>query len=196
MGDGREYELPRLPRPARVHVWQVPEGYRANGLFVSVATYGQPKEIPACAPADTAFLGVLDLEPCESAALEAAKQDKVQALYVVRRARIYQDAAPYTFPGDTEPDGVQMRDEMDRQNLQDLFIEAQIHIVNGEPDKEMFFMAKSNEQKTFTALQCVEMCRTLLQQGKVVYQQSWAIKDQIKAAATQEDLDAIDIENW
>ena len=73
MDDGREYALPRLPRPAKVHVWQVPEEYRVNGLFVSVQQPGDMQEMPACSSSDADFLGTLELEADSAAALDLVK---------------------------------------------------------------------------------------------------------------------------
>ncbi|MDY0164507.1 hypothetical protein [Desulfobotulus sp.] len=80
MDDDREYELPRLPRPARVHVWQVPENYRTSGLFVSVQQPGDMQEQPACSPFDAIFLGTLDLDADDTAALEHVKSEWLQRI--------------------------------------------------------------------------------------------------------------------
>ena len=117
----------------------------------------------------------------------------VQSVYAIRQAKIYQESIPYIFPGDTEYDGIQFRDEIDRQNIQDIGHVAQFHINEGEPDFPMFFMAKSNTLKTFTATQAQEMCALLKLRGDVIYQRSWELKHQIESSKTLEDLYVIDI---
>ena len=125
--------------------------------------------------------------------VQEEQQRIIQSVYAIRQAKIYQESIPYIFPGDTEPDGIQFRDEIDRQNIQDIGHVAQFHINNSEPDFPMFFMARSNTLKTFTATQALEMCALLKLRGDVIYQLSWELKQQIEAAQTLEDLYNINI---
>ena len=125
--------------------------------------------------------------------IEDEKEAIIQDVYAIRQAKIYQESIPYIFPGDTDPDGIQFRDEIDRQNIQDIGHVAQFHINNNEPDFPMFFMARSNTLKTFTATQALEMCALLKLRGDVIYQRSWELKQQIEAVQTLEELYNINI---
>ena len=102
----------------------------------------------------------------------------------IRYSKIYQDSIPYTFPGDSEPDGVQMRNEVDRQNIQDLVIDASLR----DPADPMVFMPTSNTLKTLTARDIVDMGKYLKARGDQIVAYSWTLKSQIKAAQTIEDL--------
>lgn len=193
LDDGTTYNLPKLPNDTIVNVWKVPEEYRANQLFVSVTEANKPKEFPACNPDSIEFLGELPLPSHEEAILKEAQLNKIQEVYAIRNNKIYQDSVPYTFPGDTEPDGVQFRNENDRQNLQDIGLVAQTHINNGNTNAQMFFMAKSNILKILTPTQALEMCKTLKERGDSIYQRSWALKVAIQGTTSLEDIYNIDI---
>jgi hypothetical protein len=111
----------------------------------------------------------------------------------IRYSKIYMDSIPYTFPGDTEPDGIQMRDETDRQNIQDFVIDA----ANKDPETTMYWMPVSNNVKAMTAAQAVVMGQTLKARGDAIMSYSWTLKGQVDAAETYDDLQAIDInEGW
>lgn len=95
----------------------------------------------------------------------------------IRYSKIYMESIPYTFPGDTEPDGIQMRDETDRQNIQDFVIDA----ANKAPESEMVWMPVSNTPKTMTAAQAVQMGRYLKARGDQIMAYSWQLKAQVDA---------------
>jgi hypothetical protein len=124
-----------------------------------------------------------------------AARDKKQMLKdkinEIRYSKIYMDSIPYTFPGDTEPDGIQMRDETDRQNIQDFVIDA----ANKDPEAVMYWMPVSNSVKTLTAAQAIEMGQYLKARGDAIMAYSWQLKGQVDAAGTYEELQAIDIES-
>jgi hypothetical protein len=121
--------------------------------------------------------------------LEAEKADKRAKINTIRYSKIYMDSIPYTFPGDTEPDGIQMRNETDRQNIQDFVIDA----VNKDPEAVMHWMPVSNSVKAMTASQAVQMGQYLKDRGDQIMAYSWQLKGQVGAAETYEDLQAIDI---
>lgn len=50
-------ELQPVAVDALARVWSVPTEYRESGLFVAIATPGQPEEIPACETAAAQLLG-------------------------------------------------------------------------------------------------------------------------------------------
>jgi hypothetical protein len=108
----------------------------------------------------------------------------------IRYSKIYSEVIPYTFPGDTEPDGIQMRDETDRQNIQDFVIDA----ANKDPDTIMYWMPVSNSVKAMKASEAVVMGQTLKNRGDGIMSHSWTLKAQVDAATTQAELSAIDIE--
>jgi hypothetical protein len=122
--------------------------------------------------------------------LAEAKATKKAEINTVRYSKIYMDSIPYTFPGDTEPDGIQMRDETDRQNIQDFVIDA----ANKDPDTVMYWMPVSNSVKAMKASEAVIMGQTLKARGDTIMSHSWNLKGQVDVAATIDDLNLIDIE--
>ena len=75
--DGHTEELPRLPIPGVVRVWEVPTEYRESGYFVSVQTAGKPVELPACAANEMQFVGEAPLAPDDDAALAQVKKEQI-----------------------------------------------------------------------------------------------------------------------
>jgi hypothetical protein len=124
------------------------------------------------------------------AELEQFKIQKKADINTVRYSKIYMDSIPYTFPGDTEPDGIQMRDETDRQNIQDFITDA----TTSDPATEMTWMPVSNKPKTMTAEQAIAMGKALKARGDAIMAYSWQLKELVGAAETYEELQAIDIE--
>jgi len=121
------------------------------------------------------------------------KTEKATQINTIRYSKIYMESIPYTFPGDTEPDGIQMRDETDRQNIQDFVIDA----ANKDPGETMYWMPVSNNVKAMTAAQAVEMGQYLKNRGDQIMAYSWQLKAQVSAAETIEVLNAINIqEGW
>ncbi|MFC0708836.1 hypothetical protein ACFSVK_19350 [Azorhizophilus paspali] len=76
LGDYSE-DLPRLAKPARVHIWSVPPEYRASGYFVSVQAAGQPLELPACDANDAKPLATLELPADAGANIDAARAERL-----------------------------------------------------------------------------------------------------------------------
>jgi hypothetical protein len=86
-----------------------------------------------------------------------------------------------------------MRDETDRQNIQDFVTDATIKA----PETIMHWMPVSNNLKTMTAAQAVEMGQYIKARGDQIMAYSWQLKAQINDAETFEALDAINIqEGW
>ena len=127
--------------------------------------------------------------------LVVAARDKKQMLKnkinEMRYSKIYSETIPYTFPGDTEPDGIQMRDETDRQNIQDIVIDA----ANKDPGATIYWMPVSNNLKTLTAAEAVSVGLALKARGDAIMLHSWTLKEQVNAATTQAELAAINIED-
>jgi hypothetical protein len=103
------------------------------------------------------------------------------------RAARFWGEIPYTFPGDDQPDAIQFRDDQDRQNIQDTVIEAQARIASGD-DTPIHFMPVSNQLKTLTPQQAVDMGLHLKHRGEAVYQTAWVHKATLRAMA---DIDAV-----
>jgi len=121
------------------------------------------------------------------------KAKKIQLVEEIRYLKIYQKSIPYTFPGDADPDGIQMRDEVDRQNIQDLVIDAMLL----DPTDTVHFMPVSNALKTMTALQMIQMGQYLKTRGDQVVSRAWTLKGQIRSAENSEDLENINInDGW
>lgn len=110
----------------------------------------------------------------------------------IRYSKIYQESVPYTFPGDTEPDGIQMRDERDRQNVQDHILESFVLFSEGST-KTLTFMPVSNNPKTVTPAQGIAMGKFLKARGNRIMEHSWLLKQQIRAAQSLDDIKLIDI---
>jgi hypothetical protein len=121
--------------------------------------------------------------------LNTLKNNKIRLVNVERYARIYMESIPYTFPGDDTPDGVQMRDEIDRQNIQDFVIDAQMR----DSEDTMYFMPVSNNVKIMTPEQAMSMGSYLKNRGDQIMGYSWVLKSQIANVETEEDLNNIDI---
>lgn len=73
-------QLPRLSAQAAVEVWSVPTDYRESGYFVSTNIPGEPRELPACAPADSTHIATLTLEPHTDALADEARLERLQQL--------------------------------------------------------------------------------------------------------------------
>jgi len=126
--------------------------------------------------------------------LAKTKELKILEISNIRNSKIYNDSISYTFPGDTEPDGIQMRNELDRQNIQDVCSMATMLIMSGTPDKTLNFMPYSNIVKTLTATQVQDMCIFLKTRGDNIMTHSWSLKTQIRNATIISEINLIDLE--
>lgn len=125
--------------------------------------------------------------------INEAKTNIRRMVNEIRYSKIYQESIPYTFPGDTEPDGIQMRNEVDRQNIQDVIVDATIK----NADDVMYFMPVSNNLKTMTAAEVITMGLFLKTRGDAITSYSWQLKQQIDAIDNLQDLSDLDIGiNW
>ncbi|MCK7581853.1 MAG: DUF4376 domain-containing protein [Chromatiales bacterium] len=100
-------DLPRLPVDTRVHVWSVPDDYRADGLFIAVQHPGDPEDVPACDPRAYRRLGALDYPADPDAVLDALKGELCAQINAERDRRLAGgvDQAGHRF--DTDPKSVQ-----------------------------------------------------------------------------------------
>ena len=117
-------------------------------------------------------------------ALVGIKAQKSDQINTIRYQKIYQANIAYLFPGDTEPDGIQMRNEVDRQNIQDLVIDASTN----DTEAPMAFMSTSNTLKYMTSAQLVAMGKYLKGRGDQIVGYAWALKAQVTAAQTIDEL--------
>lgn len=170
--------LPEVDSDCHVHVFSVPSEYRENNIFYSIQMDGKPQEIPACSEFE--YLGMYSLPATESAQVESSKQSLKKEVNEIRDKLVYCESIEYPFPDGTI-DHIQIRDEKDRNNIQELFQVAKFHIAEGQPDFPMWFMPKSNNKKTMTAYQVYEMCLCLEIRKDFIFQKSWDLKSNIDA---------------
>ena len=121
--------------------------------------------------------------------LSKEKKALTDKINVIRYSKIYMESIPYLFPGDTEPDGVQMRNDIDRQNIQDVVTDA----ILRDPGDIMYFMPTSNNLKTMTAQQIKDMGQFVKGRGDGIVGYAWGLKGQVNGATTIEELNSIDI---
>lgn len=111
---------------------------------------------------DTTVSGVLreltleQYNEIKSTELDKQKRMKKNQIESLRYQKIYTTFS-YTFPGDSEPDGVQVRNEVDRQNLQDFHANC----MKLDPATTVNFMPESNNLKTMTAAEGVAMAGSI-----------------------------------
>lgn len=192
--------IPATQAPMR-HGPKVPD---VAGLVFGFALESQyPTEAPTFygtvpEDADTNKPGVLatltedEYQQAYQAELDARKKIARRQVDAVRDTHLFRDI-PYTFPGDEESDAIQLRDERDRQNIQDNMIGAS----NREPDALMHFMPLSNQVKAMTATQMLDMGAALKARGDAIYAAAWQKKAEVDAAETFDELKSIDLQaDW
>lgn len=90
----------------------------------------------------------------------------------------------YTFPGDVDPDGIQMRHETDWQNIQGFTLSA---VLSG-PDEVLNFMPSSNNLKQMTPNQVADMSRFIEQRNMAIRNRVWYYKSQLKNLQTLNEI--------
>jgi hypothetical protein len=123
--------------------------------------------------------------------LEDAKAKKILAINALREQKIYSDIA-YEFPDG--PGVIQLRNNQDVRNIQSLVSGAQMQIIAGNPDAPMVFRDADDNTRQLTATQIAQMGAYVLDRGQAVYTASWELKDQVNAASSFEELEAINID--
>lgn len=96
----------------------------------------------------------------------------------------------YEFPGG-ELDIVQLRDERDRTNITALVTNALILQGQGVTDPVLVFRAQSNTSYQMTPAQIIAMGAAVGVFGSQMYQTGWGLKEQVDAATTAEQIEAI-----
>ena len=87
-------------------------------------------------------------------------------------------------------DAVQLRDERDRQNIQDNAIDS----LGSDPEDIKVFMSQNNVAKYLTSTQMFQMAKFLKSRGDNVYTAAWQKKNEIEMCTTYEELKNIDFE--
>ena len=192
--------IPVTQAPAR-HGPAFPAVEGLSFLFAEESMYptSTPKFYGSCPDgSNTSIPGVLEtmddatLELRRAEELERRKHNLRRQIDAIRDTHLFRNI-PYTFPGDTEPDAIQLRDERDRQNIQDNMIDAK----NKAPGETMHFMPLSNQVKTLTAAQMLDMGAFLKNRGDTIYTAAWTKKGQVNAAETFDALKALDLQaDW
>ncbi len=189
--------IPATDAPMR-HGPKMPE---VEGLVFSFAEESKyptpaPTMYGTCpADADTSKPGVQavltedEYQQALQAELDARKAKDRKQVDAIRDRHLFKNI-PYTFPGDTEPDAIQLRDERDRQNIQDNMIDAQ----SKDPDAVMYFMPLSNQVKALTATQMLDMGAFLKSRGDAIYGAAWQKKGEVDAAGTFDELRNVDLQ--
>ncbi|MBY5942299.1 DUF4376 domain-containing protein [Halomonas sp. DP5N14-9] len=134
-------------------------------------------------------MGAVNWVPAPTAEelLEEAKQRKIAEIEQWRVEAV--DAGmPYEFEGVQEV--VQTRAE-DRENLMGLEGEANHLIEAGVTDAVMTLRVQSNNEYLLTPAEMVAVARAAFKHKADQYPISWALKEQARNAASQEELDAI-----
>ena len=193
--------IPVTQAPAR-HGPAFPAVEGLSFLFAEESMYptSTPKFYGSCPDgSNTNIPGVLEtmddatLELRRAEELERRKHNLRRQIDAIRDTHLFRDSIPYTFPGDTEPDGVQLRDERDRQNLQDNHGKALKLLYEQDTTTLIPFMPVSNSAKMMTAPQMAEMCDYLKVRGDNIYTAAWTKKGEVGAADTLEELRAVDL---
>lgn len=116
------------------------------------------------------------------------KRQVVDRIDEILHNKIYAGIIPYTFPGDTDPDGIQMQNEADRMNIQEFIIGGLL----GTADT-FSFMPASNIKKTMSAEQVISMGKFLNARWSRLMDHSWTLKTAVAEAETAAEIQAIDI---
>lgn len=105
----------------------------------------------------------------------------------IRDSKIFCGDIPYVFPGDIEPDHIQMRHESDRQNLRG-FIQGAIASIGGDT---LYFRPSSNNLKAMTREDVLDMSRFLEQRDTAIRNRTWQFKDLLSEAETLNEVAAL-----
>lgn len=132
---------------------------------------------------------VRDFTPEElSQQLADAKKEKRQEINRARDAA-FEAGLPYDIAG--EPDVVQTRVQ-DKINLLGLRIEAREQKAAGVTQAAMPFRGLNNIERMLTPEQMIDLTNAALGHIQAIYQHSWQRKDAASAAASLEEVAAVD----
>lgn len=176
------YSLPSLPVDAVVRAWIVPEDYRQDGVFISVTPQGGIEEVPACSGAR--LIGEAELEADAAAKLADAKTE-LRARINAERDR--QETLPFTYLGKRFD-----ADERSVSRIMGAVQAAQAALAAGAPFSVDWACA-DNTTLTLDAQQMLALQVALAQRVRAVHMHARALKADVDAAASLDDLAAIDI---
>lgn len=180
--DGVSYPIPPLPVPAKVKVWAVPEDYRSGGVFIAVTPYGEPEEYPACA--SPVLIGEVEIDPDREAVLDAAKKEMRRR---VNAERDLQEVMPFGYLGKRFD-----ADERSVSRIMGAVQAAQAALAAGVPFS-VDWVCADNTVVTLDAQQMIALPAALAQRVYAVHMHGRVLKAQVEAAASLDDLAAIDI---
>jgi len=124
--------------------------------------------------------------------LQSLKNDLYRAIDKERDRHIFADIT-YNFPDTNDPekfypDIIDLRDERDRQNIQDLCISALHDIINNQPNNICCFMPKSNQLKLLTATQMADLGDYVKNRGEAIYGDAWYHKMVVASLNSEKEL--------
>lgn len=179
---GQRYDLPALPVKAKVSAWEVPEDYRSSGVFIAVTPQGGVEEVPACA--SPALIGEIEIDPDHDAVLDAAKKEMRRR---INAERDLQEVKPFSYLGKRFD-----ADERSVTRIMGAVQAAQAALAAGAPFS-VDWVCADNTIVTLDAQQVIALPEALTQRVYAVHMHARALKADVDAAASLDDLAAIDI---
>lgn len=179
---GQRYDLPALPVKAKVSAWEVPEDYRSGGVFIAVTPQGGVEEAPACA--SPVLIGEIEIDPDHDAVLDAAKKEMRRR---VNAERDLQEVKPFSYLGKRFD-----ADERSVTRIMGAVQAAQAALAAGAPFS-VGWVCADNTIVTLDAQQTIALPAALTQRVYAVHLRARALKADVDAAASLDDLAAIDI---
>lgn len=180
--DGVSHPIPPLPVQATVKVWAVPTEYRESGVFIAVTPQGGVEEVPACA--SPVLIGEIEIDPDPDAVLDAAKKEMRRR---INAERDLQEAKPFSYLGKRFD-----ADERSVTRIMGAVQAAQAALAAGAPFS-VDWVCADNTVVTLDAQQTIALPAALSQRVYAVHMHGRALKAQVEAAASLDDLAAIDI---
>jgi hypothetical protein len=176
--DGVQHPLPQLDKPATVEVWRVPTEYRPSGIFISVAPFGEPQEVPACNLADCEYLGHGKLDPHPQALLAAAKAEKKARIEAERDAQCEQPVQALGRTWDAD------------KRSQELLASAITIAQAGGPLPPAWRDHDNGNMPVTSIADLLAIAGAIAAQVQAAYAQSWARKAAVDAAQTLDEVEA------
>lgn len=172
----------------------------ANLEFLFAEESGYPTDAPVfygVCPDDSdisvpGVLGTLTEDAYESVKRDELSRRKTRLRRQVDAIRdvVFFSDVTYLFPGDEVVGAIQHRDDRDRQNIQDIAIEA----MGRSGEDVMSFMPRSNAHKSMTAAQILDMRAVLDARRVAIYLAAWTKKAEIEQADSFDALRMVDLQ--
>lgn len=179
---GQRYDLPALPVKAKVSAWEVPEDYRPGGVFIAVTPHGGVEEVPACV--SPVLIGEAEIDPDHDAVLEAAKKEMRRR---INAERDLQETKPFGYLGKRFD-----ADERSISRIMGAVQAAQAALAAGVPFSVEWVCA-DNTAIILDTQQMIALPAALAQRVYAVHARARELKASVEAAASLDDLAAIDI---